>query len=299
MSEIHDTQQRFLTLKVDEVSIVDNPANEEEWLVIKRLEGKMPEKQEANNTEAQKETQVEKKTEPEKTEPEKTEKTVEKKVELNEAMMVDLLKKVLEPHFKDKDVEKQLNPVQAMGLLKKVWKLLEPFFKGGTTKSAEAEKEAEKEKEKETKKTLLHFSDDGSVILDLDGLQEVSKAKQFTGKRIEKIAGAITALIEMMKEVSPDSAQKVMAAFSGLPTPMVGIQKDNPEMKKEETPKEETPKVDIAEIVQKAITDAVAPISERLEKLENIRGVKKSVEAEAETETTPVEKSDNVWEGVF
>lgn len=47
MAGINETKQEFLGVDVDEVSLVDTPANEEEWLVVKRLDKKT-----AINTEA-------------------------------------------------------------------------------------------------------------------------------------------------------------------------------------------------------------------------------------------------------
>ena len=66
------------------------------------------------------------------------------------------------------------------------------------------------------------------------------------------------------------------------------------EVKKEEDPKEEPKAPDVAEIVKSAVAEALAPLTARVEKIENARGFSNRV-----PEETHVEKSADLWAGIF
>lgn len=269
MTETHETDHRFLRLGVDEVSLVDHPANEEEWLVIKRLGGKQMAKEIDGNVEAIQPPE-EKVTEQEVTKADDT----QPEAAVNDEAVAELVAV--------EDVEKALNPVQAMALLKKIHDML--------MKVMGDDKYPEPKKSESTRKSLLGFSDDGELIINAELLADVQKAKAFTGKRINALSDAIKAMIEVLNEVDPDRVKKLTEnpAASGLETAKKSIEEST-------EPVKEGP--DFGEQITEAVEKALNPLDERLKSLETARGEPKSNDGD---QTADIKKrNENFWAGVL
>jgi hypothetical protein len=256
---------------VDEISLVDYPANEEEFLIKKRMEDTMSEM--TSNPEIQEPTEVKKAEDTKETQPEPTEE-VQKKEKKEETS----------------EVEKALNPVQAMALLKKMFEMMAKAMGYPAPKKAAMEEEEKYPEPKKTQKSILTLTDEGEVVIDPESLQEIAKGRRvFTSNRVTQLVEGLKSIIGLVKEVDGDAYKSL---FGELSIAESGIKKDEP---KDEA-KEEAPKPDTGEIVSKALKDALEPVTKRLDDLEATRGVAKG-QGDQKTET--VQKSENLWAGVL
>lgn len=279
MTDINETKQRFLTLSVGEVSLVDHPANQEEWLVIKRLGGNQM-LEETTNPEI---TQP-----PEIAEDEKADQVVEKAVEakdetVKEETVETKTEKVEESVKAEKEVEteKALSPENAVKILTQFWNSLKPYFAGGNFPEP-----------KKTTKSLLAIQD-GELVINTNlvkEIQDVEKGhKMFTSTRVDKISEAVKVMIGLLKDVAPDSIEKLNEAIAATAT------KDNSTVKKTEGEPEQ--KVDLVAQVTEAVQKGLEPIDARLKTLESSKTPPKSVDGD---QTATVKKSQNsIWAGLF
>jgi hypothetical protein len=257
-SRIHETQQEILAVDVGEVSLVDHPAIEEEWLVIK---AKTQPTQES--TMANKEAAKAPEATPEVTPVEKAETTPEVTPEVTpEATPEDT---------KDADVKK------AAELFEQAALLLTPH-----QPKAEPDATPEPEVEVETAKALVSI-EDGKLVISNELLDVAKSRKTFSAGRTEALKSATKALMDVLKEVAPEA--------------IAGIMGETPEAEAAPVTKSiASPVVDVSETITQAVTKALQPVTERLEKLEGIKVAPKSGDGD---QTAEVKKSNNesIWSG--
>lgn len=191
------------------------------------------------------------------------------------------------------DTEKAVNPAQAMALLGQIFKLLKPHFAdGGKPGGGGGYPPPKKSKDAPTRKSLIGFTGDGELVLNADmirELQDVQKAKAFTGKRAGVLTDAAKALLGVLGEVNPDAVKKLMESFGKVD---VKPTKKSAEQEPDAEPADQT---SLADTITAAVTKAMEPVDERLKALEGARGVPKSVDGD---QTADVKKSnDSIWAG--
>lgn len=228
----NEAKQRFLDLTVQEISLVDAPANEVEFLVVKRLndtEGEPMPNANTNPTDGAVEQQTTKKADAEVVSVdagETSDQAVTKALEqVNQLVrgIADTVQAVKSanapapapapaPAASEEDVEKTSNPAR------KVFKaqLEKAGVKGEALKSALAEYDAETKKASEpaekpaaetsTKKGTEESEELTDATKALEALSEVvEKAKKFTPKRQEALKQAIGTLSSLLSELSPSA----------------------------------------------------------------------------------------------
>jgi hypothetical protein len=283
---INETDHRFIGLQLDEVSLVDTPANEEVWLTIKRLEA------DEMTTEKTKPTEEIK---PE-TETEAVEKSAEETTETAVVEKADEASPDTTTEITEEDAEKALNPMQALALLKKIEALLKGAASGdGGGKAPPFGKK--------TKKSLMGLTDDGELVINAELLKDVQKARSFTGKRIGAITDAAKAMITLLNEVAPDQVKKLIE-FAPKPD-VVPAKKSvfSPDATTEPVSEPESAsepeKVDIGATIVEAVTKAVSPLDERLKAIEGARGEPKSNDGDQTADITKRNESDDVFSGLL
>ena len=287
----HETRQRLMDIDVREVSLVDRPANEEVFLVVKRNDnggkGNMSDK---SNPETCPPSEA--KPEPPPAAPEAPAEPVEKaKPKEGEPMeeekaKSDTLKAVI-------DAKDALKAALTSAKKQEGYGTPDPKKLGAMLMDIAAMcQDAAKacgmeEKSKPARKSLtLTLNDDGTV--DVSG-EQVEKAKQFTSARTDVIKDALTKLLSLAKEISPDlvpailkelgeDAEKAKAkpgadgGAGGYPTP--------PEDYGKKT---------------KALEDELADVKKRLEVFEKARGTPNA--APTDTTAQPVQKDQGGFWG--
>ena len=135
--------------------------------------------------------------------------------------------------------------------------------------------------------------------------------RKISGSRMAKLRSIQAALTDFMKGLEVDeednivNTEEITKAVQEAVKPLderiakletVTKEELSPEeVKKEEDSKQEEPKApDMAEIVKNAVAEALAPLTARVEKIENARGFSNRV-----PEETHVEKSADLWAGIF
>jgi hypothetical protein len=276
MAGANETDHRFLGLDVDEVSLVDTPANEEEWLVIKRTGGTpMATKDTDKNTEPEAKPAAEDQATEAKPEAEPTQKDEPTEPEA---------KPEAEPEAEP--TSKEMDGSAANALLKKLWMMLGEAMgemEGEMDEGAEAAAKSEP-----TKKSLMGLTDDGELIINAELLKDVQKAKAFTGKRVTAVANAIKAMMDVLQEVDPSAVKKLVeAAPTGTAQPV----------KKSTEP--ETQKPDVTEVITEAVTKALSPLDDRLKALEGARGEPKSSDGDQVADITKRDDNKAIFAGVI
>jgi len=316
--------RRLLDLDVKEVSLVDRPANLREFLVVKRLGGEKMSAFAADNeakTEAKgnaSETEIVKMNADggegngEATDPgTNADAGAEGEGESGDAASTNA--DAGEGSTSEVEVEKAL-PKEIVASLKAVAN----FAKGANAVDKAALQKAgfmfggkDKTKKTETKKSedgnadapvpAVQVMQDGSVLV---SGQPVVKSKSFTQSRIDSIKSTVSNLVNLIGDVDPAIAKAMLADLSkALPadTKFQGGVKPVGTMKSEDGNGGNADPVDVASIVQEAVSKAIAPVTERIEKIEKARAPSKSVDDEGKTDSTvDVQKNEGgMWKGVL
>lgn len=163
----------------------------------------------------------------------------------------------------------------------------EPEVKPETKPVAKNEQTAESDPDDEPAVVIKR---DGSIIV--KGTT-VEKAKTFGKGKTVALQNAVSALAKLLGDVSEDALKTAMSPFMD-PTKKV----DTTKAADAEPAAEPTPAVDPSELITKAVSAALEPITKRLEEIEKTRNPSQSVEGDGGTDTTtPVKKS--IWSGIL
>lgn len=280
MAKDFEEKERIIRLRVNEISLVDFPAIEEEFLITKRMEGKMSEekvsKPETQETETKvKKTEEEVKTQSQETKPETTTQKKEETSDGNVAIVKQIQEMIA--------TEKALNPIEAMAMLKKIGQMI--------SAATGPEKSGDSKKDKETKKAMLTLTDEGEVIINPEALQDVAKGRRvFTTGRVSQMVDGLKSIISLVKEVDGEAYKSL---FGELSISESGVKKDEP--KTQET-KEEPPKTE--EMITKAMEKVLEPVTKRLTDLEATRGKAKG-QGDQRTETVQKAAGDVSWSNIL
>jgi hypothetical protein len=273
-----DEANEILELFVQEVSVVDRPANLRDFLVIKR-----------NTKEATMGAFVQ--------DP-KVESTelVEKLdwTDLEKAALPDDLKKMIDSAvaWMKKNASADGAPkdeiLAAAALLSKV---ASGKFPGAAPKEkVDDDKDKDKDNknkddDKDKKKSLLSVLDDGSLEI---GGEPIEKGKsQFTSQRVESLKSALAPLFGIYAQVDVDGAKEMVQA----------LVKDTLSGEVKWTEKR-VQDVDLSEQIKKAmqpVLDGLTEIGKRVDSIEKTRPAPQSEPGDGDT---TVKKSDNVWDGL-
>jgi hypothetical protein len=308
--------RRLLDLDVKEVSLVDRPANLKEFLVVKRLEhgGKQmsafaadTENKGAENPNPETETEVVKMTDADdgangdasadagdageaeggdaegtgEAEGGDAEGTTETEVE-------KAIPKEITASIKSiRDFMAKANPVDK-GMLANT--LQKAFGKAPTKKT-----ETKKSDEPAAPVPAVQVMDDGSVLVSGTPVQ---KAKGFTTQRTDAIKSVVSNLVGLLGDVDTEVAKALVADLNkAIPK----TSKAAPVAKSEDGEDSNADPVDVAAIVQAAVEKAIAPVAERVEKIEKARAPSKSVDGDGKTDSTVDVQKDagGIWKGVL
>lgn len=286
MAEIKETDHRYVGLVVNEISLVDRPANEEEWFVIKRAGGTAMDEDKTKTDETKKivDSEQDAVTEPDAqpvsdTTPESSGAAADAPADAPAGATAGV-DEIIDTEKASDPIVKALSPEQAMDLIHKMWAMLggamnEPV--PGAAEDAKAEATAQK--------SLLGLSGDGELVVNQELMADIAKAKAFTASRVTAISDAIKAMMAVLHDVSPDAVKKLVES-----TPGAGITVAKSEPAPAQTP-------DVAEIIASTVTKAIASIDERIKTLEAVRGTPKSTDGDQTADIT--KRKSNVWEGVL
>lgn len=317
----NEAKQRFLELDVGEISLVDSPANEQEFIVVKRLtkeDGDMAENTEVKKSDAGVSEPLANNSAPEKVQVE-VEKATNDAVEKAMAQvteLVDNIAKAANAHTHavskndegtsddnnpDTDVEKGKKP-DMRGMYKA--QLEKAGVKGESLEKAMTEFDKALggfKPGKDTQPPVKKNNDDADGIEGADvetqkalvALEKaIQKAKAFTPKREAALKAAIETLTGLMKELMPkDIPQNTSPATTVPESPKYGessvvdLTKMMGELKEVLTSK-------LSEV-----QDVTKGLTERLETIEKTRNPSTSVEGEGGTDTNEVKKS--FWANVL
>ncbi|MCY8284903.1 XkdF-like putative serine protease domain-containing protein [Bacillus inaquosorum] len=140
--------------------------------------------------------------------------------------------------------------------------------------------------------------------------EELQKAgRKFSASNLQEIKSAHSALGNLLSQVetegeeeemnAEDVAKSIAEALEPIKKQLAELEKDeDPKKKKDEekTAEEEEAEKEAEKKLKKAITDAVQPLTDRIEAIEKSRGISKQDETTSETETQ-VNKS--IWSGLL
>lgn len=296
-------KRRFLKLNVGEVSLVDSPANEKEFLVTKNLEENVMGEQQANAAErveieaaAGSESTVSDVLKHVSTIVENIAKAVKAEQPAASAPAIAAATAVETDSEEDAEVEKSLTEaLKAMGIeptAEQLAKAKKAGFKFPTAK---------KPLEKETKKAS---TPEGEAIaetaLTIEGLSTlISKAKKFTPGRIEKLKGAVEALKGLLEEIdsvpqgtNPGVSPSGSTSFgpSGVKSLVAGENVD--------TSKSNEPTMaDVLKAVN-GLAEVVKGLGAEVESVKKARPASESLEGKGGTDTE-VKKSAGMWSGIL
>lgn len=313
--------RRLLDLDVKEVSLVDRPANLREFLVVKRLggetmsafaadnEAKTEAKENASETEIVKMNADGGEGNGETTDPgtgadagaegegESGDASTDadagegstSEVEVEKA----LPKEVAASLKAISDFAKSASDVDKAALQKA------GFMFGGKGKTKKAETKKSEDGNADAPVPAVQVMEDGSVLV---SGQPIVKAKGFTQGRIDSIKSTVSNLVNLIGDVDPDVAKAMIADLSkALPADTKFAGGVKPVGTKKSEDGGEADPVDVASIVQEAVSKAIAPVTERIEKIEKARAPSKSVDDEGKTDSTvDVQKNEGgIWTGVL
>lgn len=283
----NETKERIVALDVGELSMVDSPAIEEEFAVLKRsnMEDEMPKEiDEVTKTEPQTE-EAAKNDENASTDDKEVEKV---NVEASEEESTDakLLKRMDEVkelvkglNGKEEEVEKSEDDKKEET---KPTEKNEEEVK--TEKNDEAEADVEKnakEEEKVEKNKPADSVEEVEKTLDVL-VQSLTKAKRFTPGRIDKIKSAIEQLAKVMEEVAGGAKTKELPKDVSISdSKLISVTK-----KIEET--------------LTLVNDKIGEMDDRVSEIEKTRNPSTSIEDEGSTDgKTDVQKNNKFWNGVL
>lgn len=310
----HETVQRLMDIDVREVSLVDRPANEEVFLVVKRNDdggkGNMSDK---SNPETCPPSEA--KPEPPPAAPEVPAEPVEKaKPKEGEPMEAakaegDIVKIVTDAQSALKSALASAKKQEGYGASdpKKLGQMLMSIAEMCEEAAMACGAGSPEMKNKPARKSLtLAFNDDGTV--EVSG-EPVEKAKQLTAARADVIKDALTKLLTLAKEISPDlvpailkelgeDAEKACAAHGGgrggKKVEMAGAGAAGGGGAGGDgypTPEDYGKKT-------KALEEQVATLTKRLEDMEKARGTSNA--APTDTTAQPVQKDKGgFWDNIL
>ncbi len=313
--------RRIVDLKVNEVSVVDRPAIQREFLIRKRLEdGDMGALEENEKSETAEVT---------KAEIESSEETIVKVFsdmgfDFVEISKLDGVKKQIPEELKSalstvvpsmRRMAAQANPEERQAIMRVAAFLSNvqggrfPFPQNTRSPAAQASSKADDPKEaaksevtngsEEPKQKALTLDEQASAFIQVDEdgqLHFVTKSgKAFTARRTQALTEASTKLLEMLREVDEKSFQGAMQRLVGKelpkdPTYQSGV-RPVPTKKSVET--EEAPPAWATQISKQ-----IAAQNERLEAIEKARSPSTSVEAAGGTDD-PQKVRKSLWSDVL
>lgn len=258
--------RRFVDLEVDEVSLVDSPANEKEFAILKRVEEEMP-------NDVKEVIEKEATSSDEKLEEETDNKEVSEKKE--EEVSVDPEKIVTEA------VEKAIG---------KVTGLIESIAKKSNEKNEDAPKETVPEKVEEvapekTEEAAPEVAETPEVAPEAT---PVEKAKRFTPTRIQtlkEVAATIQTLVGEIADASQPEEEKEVSKSA---------EKDETQ----EVFKSLTQTLGDLKTSFQSFLSTSKTLNDRLEVIEKSIQPSQSVEGNGGTDTD-VKKDNNIWKGLL
>lgn len=300
----HETRQRLMDIDVREVSLVDRPANEEVFLVVKRDDnggkGNMSDK---NNPETCPPSEAQSDQPPaapaapaepvEKAKPKEGEPMEEEKAKSDTLKAVtdakDALKAALSSAKKQEGYGTP-DPKKLGAMLMDIAAMCQEAAKACGME----------EKSKPARKSLtLAFNEDGTV--DVSG-EPVEKAKQFTSARTDVIKDALTKLLTLAKEISPDLVPAILKELGEDAEKATGGGKGGgPHDGRGNGPRDGSggyPDPDEYGKKTKALEEQVATLTKRLEDVEKSRGTPNA--APTDTTAQPVAKGQGgFWDNIL
>ena len=273
MGNADAAKQRLLDLKVNEVSLVDHPANEAEFLVRKSL-GSASSEDNAMGTDTENKT------------PAADLDAVQKSILALSEVLKAKGKGKMPPWMEDEEGDDD-DSKKRKADLRKAWTEVNEAV-AALAEPAPVAKATETEEP--TPGTHIHVQPDGSVVL--------KGGPQFSKKRTEALKSAVASMLGVMKDADPSGFAEVMSSFA--PTgaaPLAPALKSEPAPAPAPAPAA-APKAD--DPVMKAletITGAVETISKRLEAVEKSQTVSKSLGDDTNNKVSKGDK--NFWAGVL
>jgi hypothetical protein len=266
---IHEAKERLTKIRVGEVSVVDSPAIEEEFVIIKRLqEDKMDVK----------EKEIQKK------EDQSTEGEIEKvEIEVPDVVgavmdkVTELIDEVKKTSDDEDDEEKSSKKEKTEGEVEKGSK------DGEEAKSDEDDDEDDKENK-------VKKNDEGKEVDVLEALEGiVQKARRFTPKREEMLKTSINDLQTLLSEISPQEEASAQTEE--------GVEK-KVEKKAEEGKLDKVVKA-VGELAD-MFKEQFGTVNKRIDKIEKRREPSSSIDDDKDTVKSEekVEKR-SLWSGVL
>jgi len=305
-------KRRFLKLNVGEVSLVDSPANEKEFLVTKNLEENVMGEQQANAAErveieqaAGGESDVASVLKHVSTIVENIAKAV--KAENGQASAPAIAAATGTPAAteseEDEDVEKSLTEaLKAMGIEPTAEQLAKAKKAGFDP--AQKFPTAKKPLEKETKKAAAAPTEAEAVaetVLTIEGLSSlITKAKKFTPGRIEKLKGAVEALKGLLEEIDsvPQGTNPGVSPSGTTTFGASGIKGSLTAGDNVDTSKAKEPTMaDVLKAVN-GLAEVVKGLGGEVESIKKARPASESLEGKGGTDTE-TKKSAGLWSGLL
>ncbi|MGD9749394.1 MAG: hypothetical protein AB7W59_00200 [Acidimicrobiia bacterium] len=302
----NQAKQRFISLDVAEVSVVDTPANEVEFLVHKRMEDSI---MGDTNTSATAPAAVEKQNQPEVVQQpattENSQEAVEKALAQVTALVEGIAKAagatIVDPEeARDAEVEKAK---KGMGAMRKTYReqLKANGVKGDAMKAAlaafdkcammesEAAKEQKAQKGAEAAPALTEEQQATAIAQKaLDELsQSITKGKMFTKERQDKMKAAMEQLKAVMEEMStvPTGASPATSTPDTTTFGTSGVQ----ELTKSLT--------EAIGNLQTQFKEGLAEVTKRIEAVEKARQPGNALPTDDTDKPAPVKKS--LWSGIL
>lgn len=303
---MHQAKQRFLDLDVEEISVVDKPAIEVEFLVTKRMEEKSMEIQDQDATV----TETEKNTDgagvvPVDAPASNNDAAVNKALE-NVASMVENIAKAAGVKLGEKteEVKKETSdesteetekaksaPAATPATLRALYQkqLKAAGVSGEALEKAMSEFDKAKFPMQEEKKTTKSDdSDDVQAIKAMEALEQaISKAKSFTPGRVAQLKSVVEQLQKLLAgvmEIPQGASPKTSTPGVGMHSNMSAVQQLTKSME------------GLTEAVNKSI-QTQADLATRVEAIEKARAPSTALENEGNSTTTETKKG--FWEGVL
>jgi DNA repair exonuclease SbcCD ATPase subunit len=290
MSDEITVKHEYIDLTVNEISLVDKPANQKEFTVIKCLTTEDNEMSEESTKKTDSEETKDKGIEKVSTEVPETDNEDAKKVLNSINQLVNGIKKKLEEQIdtkkedKEEEVKKEENPMRSFFLdtLKKNGAKEEEIVKSLKEFDEKFNKKEVKKEESEAKKEDKGEIDSDAIINGLSDI--VQKAKTFTPKRQQALKQAIEKLSQLAQELSNPGQAPSDSKFGDSGVKKEDIEKSigtyfNP----------------IKESLEKVL-EVTKSLAERVEKIEKIKPDSKSI-GDDQTDSK-VKKDTNIWSGL-
>lgn len=267
-------KRRFLDLSVEEVSIVDSPANEQMFVVIKNLN------EEVNSMPGTKEVE---KNAADVVKSDENQEPTKVAVEANPATDEAVAKAMAQVTNLIENISKSFNQETVKDVETK-----SSDSKSDVSKNEEKPGESEEAETKKNEESASDFADEDSTLAMLSSA--IEKAKGFTPKRQAAFKAAVQALNNLAKELGMQEIP--VGSFPATSTPsgtMFGASSITKSLE-EYTGTITKALGDLAEVTK--------GLNARIEKVEKMSVPSKSVENEGGTDSN-VTKSESIWKGVI